>query len=268
LLTWSTAIDRWGALVKYRSASVEEVAFFREHGWLVVEDVIDPSDLAHIEARCDEIIAHKEEMAFDWAWQKGEDRDKREFRILQGSPSRNSTEFADAPFRVWAVQFASALLGKQVEFWYDQFLAKPPRNSAVTRWHQDEAYWGRNLDEQGITCWTPFHDVDPSNGCMHFIDGGHLDGILLHERPPEVQSDLLVCHPNERRAVACPIRLGSVTFHHGKTPHMTPANETDSWRRILTQHLRAVGSEGEGDHYPWKVYVNQFNGDVITPATR
>jgi hypothetical protein len=114
----------------------------------------------------------------------------------------------------------------------------------------------------------PFHDVDVRNGCMHFIDGGHRDGILLHERPPNVQSDLLECHPNDARAVACPIGLGSVTFHHGKTPHMTPANVTESWRRILTQHLRVVGTAGEGDHYPWKVYVNQFTGDVITPKTR
>ena len=74
--------------------------------------------------------------------------------------------------------------------------------------------------------------------------------------------------PDESRAVACPIALGSVTFHHGKTPHMTTPNVSSSWRRILTQHLRQVGGPGEGDHYPWKVYVNQFTGDVITPPAR
>jgi hypothetical protein len=59
----------------------------------------------------------------------------------------------------------------------------------------------------------PFHDVDVSNGCMHFIDGGHRDGVLP-ERPEYIQSDLFRCHPDERRTVACPISLGSVTFHH------------------------------------------------------
>ena len=48
---------------------------------------------------------------------------------------------------------------------------------------------------------------------------------------------------------------------------MTRANQSDQWRRILTQHLRVVGSEDEGGHYPWKVYVNQFTGERITPAT-
>ena len=49
---------------------------------------------------------------------------------------------------------------------------------------------------------------------------------------------------------------------------MTPANTTDSWRRILTQHLKLVGVEGEGDHYPWKVYVNQATGERTVPERR
>jgi phytanoyl-CoA hydroxylase len=253
--------------VRYSAATGADVDFFREHGWLVVEDVIDPEDLVGLQARCDEIMANKETLAFDWAWAKGEDRTEREFRILQASPSWQSSEFADAPFRTWAIEFGSALMGFELEFWYDQFLAKPGGTSVPTEWHQDEAYWGRNLDDKGITCWMPFHDVDVGNGCMHFIDGGHADGILPHERPEHIQSDLLVCHPNESRMVACPIHLGSVTFHHSKTPHMTTANTTTSWRRVLTQHLRRRGCPDEGDHYPWKVWVDQFTGQVVRPET-
>jgi phytanoyl-CoA hydroxylase len=252
----------------YPAATGDDVAFFVEHGWIVVEDAVDPADLHDLEAHCDTIIEQKELMAFDWAWEKGKERDQRDFRILQSSPTLFWPELNQAPFRFWATEFASALMGRPLEFWYDQFLAKPPDKSVATRWHQDEAYWGRNLDERGITCWMPMHDVDERNGCMHFIDGGHRDGVLEHRQPDDVQSDLLCCAPDETRSVACPLALGGVTFHHGKTPHMTPANRTDSWRRILTQHLRVVGTDGEGDHYPWKVYVNQVTGERTEPATR
>jgi hypothetical protein len=51
-------------------------------------------------------------------------------------------------------------------------------------------------------------------------------------------------------------------------PHMTPPNRSDHGRRALTQHFRAVGSLGEGDHYPWKVYVNQLTGQRIKPPVR
>lgn len=252
----------------YPQPTEDHIAFFAEHGWIVIDDAVDPVDLAVLEDRCAVILERKQVMAFDWAWQKGKSAEERDFRIVQSSPTMFFPELMGSAFRVWAIEFAAALLGRPVEFWYDQFLAKPPEKSAATLWHQDEGYWGRNLDERGITCWMPLHDVDPRNGCMHFIDGGHKLGVLEHRQPPDIQSDLLYCEPDESMAVACPLRLGGVTFHHGKTPHMTPANQTDTWRRALTQHLRVVGSEGEGDHYPWKVYVNQMTGERTVPETR
>jgi hypothetical protein len=36
----------------------------------------------------------------------------------------------------------------------------------------------------------------------------------------------------------------------------------------LTQHLRQVGAGDEGDHYAWKVYVNQVTGEVVVPERR
>jgi|SRR5579872_3493402 len=252
----------------YPTPSDADVARYREHGFLVVEDAVDPDDLDDLIEKCQEIIDNRQEMAQDWVWEKGRSKAEREFKILQSSPSLFWwRDFRDAPFRTWAVSFGSVLVGRPVEFWYDQFLAKPPEVGAPTLWHQDEAYWGRNLDDRGITCWMPFHDVDESNGCMQFIDGGHRDGVLEHRQPDNVQSDLLFCEPDAGRAVACPMTKGSVSFHHSKTPHMTGPNRTDTWRRILTQHLRVVGSGGEGDHYPWKVTVNQFTDERIVPPS-
>ena len=49
---------------------------------------------------------------------------------------------------------------------------------------------------------------------------------------------------------------------------MTPPNRSEQWRSAVTQHLRVEGSEGEGDHYPWKIYVNQFTGERVVPPSR
>ena len=252
----------------YPRAEADDVDFYRAHGYLVVEDAIDPADLNELITRCDEIIDNRDRMAQDWAWEEGRSKADRRFTLLQSSPSLFWRDFERAPFRLWAVEYASSLIGTEVEFWYDQFLAKPPEVGSPTYWHQDEAYWGRNLDERGITCWMPFHDVDEANGCMSFIDGGHRDGVLAHRQPEGVQSDLIYCEPDTSRAVSCPVSVGSVTFHHSKTPHMTTPNRTEHWRKILTQHMRVVGSKGEGDHYPWKVIVDQFRDRRIVPESR
>jgi ectoine hydroxylase-related dioxygenase (phytanoyl-CoA dioxygenase family) len=252
----------------YPEPTPEQVAFFDEHGWLVVERAVEAAELELVRTRMEPILEKKHKLAFDWAWEKGTPKEERAFRLVQGSPTRVWPRIEDARFRRWAIAFASALIGREVEFWYDQFLAKPPREGAPTYWHQDEGYWGRNLDDRGITCWLPLQDVDERNGCMHFIDRGHRDGVLPHRQPEHVQSDLLTCEPDLSRAVACPIRAGSVTFHHGKTPHMTPPNTSEHWRRAVTTHMRVAGTQGEGDHYPWKIYVNQFTGERIKPPSR
>ncbi len=241
----------------YPTASPEQIAFFREHGWIVVKDAIGKDQLDELEARCEKLIEEKERFAKDWAWDAKESLEDRSFRIVQSSPSFVWREIKEQPYRKWLVAFGSALLGKDVEFWYDQFLAKPPEKSVPTSWHQDEAYWGRNLDEKGVTGWIPLLDVDATNGCMHFIDRGHKLGVLAHHPVAGVQSDLITCDVDEADMVVCPIARGDVTFHHSKTPHMTTANMSRGWRKAISNHMQAVGAGGEGDHYPWKITEHQ-----------
>ena len=246
----------------------DQLDFFGEHGWIVVRDAIPQAALDELEGHCDSILSEKEKLAYDWAWDVREDKDSRSFRIVQSSPSFLWKDIAEQPYRRWLVAFGGALMNRKLDFWYDQFLGKPPGKSVPTEWRQDEGYWGRNLDDKGITCWIPLQDVDAGNGCMHFIDRGHKDGVLPHHRVEGMASDLLTCNTevDESRMVVSSIARGDVTFHHSKTPHMTTANLSKRWRKAVSNHMQAAGSGGEGDHYAWKVYVNQRTGEVLVPV--
>jgi phytanoyl-CoA hydroxylase len=241
----------------YPDASPAQVAAFAEHGFLVVRGALPRGELDEIERHCDLLLDDKPRYAKDWAWAEGEALGQRSFRIVQSSLGKVWPRIEAQAFRHWVVRFGSALMGMPMEFWYDQFLGKPPGASAPTRWHQDEGYWGGNLRDKGITGWIPLQDVEVIDGCMQFIDRGHRDGILAHRRVPGVQSDLLECDVDESRTVACPMARGDVVFHHSKTPHMSGANEGTRWRKAVTNHLQAVGAGGEGDPYPWRVKVAQ-----------
>ena len=252
----------------YPEASPEQIAFFREHGWLVVKDAIPQDHLDQLEAQCEVLIREKDKLANDWAWSDKEDLKDRSFRIIQSSPSFVWKDIKEQAYRKWLIRFGNGLMGMELSYWYDQFLAKPPGKSVPTYWHQDEAYWGRNLFDKGVTGWIPLHDVNAQNGCMHFIDRGHLDGVLPHHLVEGMQSDLITCEPDERRTIVCPIARGDVTFHHSKTPHMTTANTSAGWRKAVTNHMQQVGAGGEGDHYPWKITVRQGIGVRKAPAGR
>src|SRR3569832_2417068 len=72
----------------YPTASPEQKAFFAEHGYLVVEDAIPQKDLDELEHYCDLVLEKKDQIAYDWAWDKNEDKEKRSFRIVQSAPAR------------------------------------------------------------------------------------------------------------------------------------------------------------------------------------
>lgn len=242
----------------YSSPPAEDLRRFEADGFLVVENVIDAEECAALAAMGQEIIQGPRDGTNDWDWRQGEPLEKRAYRIVQCGVDQRFPWIVNSRFRGWAARFGAALMHQEMEFWYEQFLGKPPGIGAPTPWHQDEAYWGRTLSDRGITCWTAFHSVGPENGCMHFVRGGH-GRLLEHHNPPEMASDLLLCEiPKGVEVVACPIDVGSVTFHHSRTPHMTTGNSSGNWRAVLTQHFRNPACrDAPEENYPWRVKVSQ-----------
>ena len=249
----------------YPTPTPEELNRFSEDGFLVVRNAIDAQELHSLVQMGEQLIRRPPDpKANDWDWRRGEPLEKRVWRIVQSGVDREFPWIVTSRFRSWAARFGGLLMRQEMEFWYEQFLGKPPGIGAPTPWHQDEGYWGRTLWDRGITCWTAFHSVAPENGCMHFVRGAHRT-LLEHRNPPEMASDLLVCEiPPDAEVVACPIDAGTVTFHHSRMPHMTTGNSTDRWRLVLTQHFRNPACKDvPEDHYPWVVRVNQRTGERV-----
>lgn len=250
--------------MSYPSVTADDLRRFEDDGFLVVRDAIGEAEQAALRDLGDEMIRRPRDGTNDWDWRQGEPLDQRAWRIVQSAVDPLFPWLRESQFRSWAAAFGSALMRQDMEFWYEQFLGKPPGIGAPTPWHQDEAYWGRSYRDRGITCWTAFHAVGPENGCMHFVRGGHLQ-LLEHRNPPDMASDLLVCGiPDDADIAACPVEPGSVTFHHSRTPHMTTGNSTDRWRLVLTQHFRNPACKAiPEDHYPWRVLVSQRSGERV-----
>ena len=235
-------------------------------------DAIDPADLAQLEERCDEIIERSAtagvRLGVGGRHRSGTSASSTSSSRAPRSSGPSSTTRGSA---CGPIEFASALMRRPLEFWYDQFLGKPPRQRACPRyWHQDEGYWGRNLDDKGITCWMPLHDVDERNGCMHFIDGGHKRRRARAQQPDDVQSDLLVLRARRDAAtVACPIARRrrhvppqqDAAHDHGRTRPTRGGGSSPSTSGSRAPPARATT-------IPWKVYVNQFTGERTMPDTR
>ena len=250
--------------MNYPDAAPEHIRRFGQDGFLVVANAIDAEERKAFRELGQAMIRMPRDAINDWDWRRDEPLEQREFRIVQSGVDKFFPWVVESRFRNWAARFSAALMGREMEFWYEQFLGKPPGIGAPTPWHQDEGYWGRTLRDSGITCWTAFHHVGTENGCMHFIRGGHRE-LLTHRNPAEMASDLLVCDiPPDSEVIPCEIDEGSVTFHHARMPHMTTPNSSASWRLAFTQHFCSPESrQVPVDDYAWRVHVSQRTGERV-----
>lgn len=135
-------------------------------------------------------------------------------------------------------------------------MLKPPLGREKP-WHQDHAYFNFPLETPIVGVWIALEDVDPANGCMFVIPGGHLEGPRTHF----LRRDWQICDTDilPLRRTALPMHAGDVLFFHSKLPHGTPINRTETMRWAVQYHyvpasaiptddaarMAAFGSEGK-----------------------
>jgi len=140
----------------------------------------------------------------------------------------------DTLCRANARAIAKQLLGEGTQDMGDHAIFKPARHGAATPWHQDEAYWGPNLEYNTLSVWMPLQEATLENGCMQFIPGSHLLEVLPHHcinNDPRIHG-LEVDHVVDlANPTVCPLPPGGATFHLSRTLHYTAPNRSDTPRR-------------------------------------
>ena len=235
------------------TVSDEQVAAFRENGYLVFESFTTQDEVAkllEIYDRLFEAQAGREEgNQYDLA---GTDEDDRPARLPQiVNPINYAPELQEILFRANATVVGKRLLGPEAEFQGEHAIMKPPEIGAATPWHQDEAYWKGELEYNSLSIWLALQDTTIDNGCMQFIPGSHKQDVLPHHsigHDPRIHG-LEVDEVDPSWAVACPVPAGGATVHHCRTLHYTGPNRTDATRRAYIHtwsapyKKRAVGRD-------------------------
>ena len=218
-----------------RRPSPDEVAFFQENGFLVVERLTSDEEIAWLRAIFEHIFdpasAGKRGAPLD---RSGTREAGAESRLGQAFfPEMQFPAILASTFHRIAKRYAAALLGveeSRLSCW-GHMIRKPPGGRAVS-WHQDHAYWQPELDYHALGVWLPLHDVSVEMGAMQFMPGSHKRGLLAHRHEDDPAHNLLTVAEavDASAAVACPLKAGGATFHHAETLHYTPPNATNSPR--------------------------------------
>lgn len=220
--------------------SAAQVARFHREGFLALDAITTPEDVARIRELLDALFDRFDELPKDLALDLG---DVKTHSGKQKTPqinmaSRFEPRLRDTLYFRNAESVARQLLGGCVMPSWDHAILKPPHNGSATPWHQDLSYPAHssgNWDIVRLGCnfWMPLQDASVESGCMQFIPHSHLGNLRPHHpvgHDPRVHT-LETDGVDASKAVACPIPAGGCTIHMPKTLHYTAPNDTDEPRR-------------------------------------
>lgn len=239
------------------SLSSEQIAFYHEHGYLAIPNLMPLDEVEWMRAIYDRLFAEQagREVGdqFDLA---GTDEDGKAAVLPQIlGPAKYAPELRESQLWVNAEHVVKQLLGPDASFGDGHMIFKPAHIGAETPWHQDEAYWDPGLDYTSLSIWVPLQEALVENGCMWFVPGSQNLPVQPHQSvggDVRIHALELVEPPHMEHAVARPLPPGGATFHSSRTLHYTGANRSAIDRRayILSGGLPATRRD-DGRRFPW-----------------
>ena len=219
--------------------SEEQIDFFNKNGYLTVEALITPAEVAIYKAIYNDFLSKKIDVGANRSdLGDGLGDNKTDENITQIMwPSDFVKELASMPFHTRALAIAKELIGADAEMDFDMLINKAPGTNTSTPWHQDEAYWLNLPDKRAASCWLALDQATVDNGCMWFVPGSNLKAVRMH-RFAGKEGGALTCDATEAEAVCVELKPGSCTFHQGRTLHYSRGNSTSSDRRAFILNFR------------------------------
>jgi ectoine hydroxylase-related dioxygenase (phytanoyl-CoA dioxygenase family) len=227
----------------------EQVAFFKENGYIQFFDVLDNEEIERAREALDEALAVRHGEAAAEAVQSDYDK----VFLQRVNLWCDHEGYKDYVFTPEIAEAARRLSGsKAIRLWHDHALIKMPGDSKASPWHQDLPYWPMK-EEGALSCWMALDDVKIDNGCMQFIPKSHRWGRLEPVNlvtPQDVRS--VVPDPDNKDFTPVPMEMpaGSCTFHYGLTFHYAGPNLTERPRRAIVTIYMPDGYTYTGGEHP------------------
>ena len=225
-----------------------EIAFYREHGYLVVREAFTPAEVASALAGVVDLIMGKVPSFNGITFEAGAKAILPTLSVEQRQDAvRKVWFFVNHEARLKAISHHAKVLAavrklmgdREPEMFQDMCLVKPPRLGREKPWHQDHAYFDYPLGTPVVGTWIALDAATIENGCMQLLPGRHREGPIVHfqRRDWQICDNVIL----GTRSVAAPLPPGGMLFFDGLLPHGTPHNASANRRRALQFHYAPAG---------------------------
>ena len=240
----------------------DQIAFYRDNGYLVVEAVFGPAELAQLRRVTAEFVAAARQAparnaVYDLAPEHC--RERPAVRRIKNPQDRHPV-YAAAARGDRLVDLVADLLGPAVRFDHGKLNIKPAGGGAAIEWHQDWAFYPHTNDDL-LAVGIMLEDCTAEMGPLSVIPGSHKGPVHDHHHEGSFVGalDPADLGPARETAVALTGRAGACTFHHVRTVHGSGENLGRAPRPLLVFSYAAVDAWPLAD----RVELAAFDGRIL-----
>lgn len=243
-----------------RGLNSEQIAFYKDQGYLLVENVLPVEDLQPLIAELNESVDQnaRKVQAQGGLSELFEDEpfERRLARLVDSVAHPSQTSFEDTFFEglhgklktegMFAIlthpailDIVESLIGPEI-LAHPQFNIRPKlpnQDTSVVPWHQDLGYLQPDAaDTFMVNFWIPLVDATVENGCMEVIATSHKAPLINHVTglgPGRNFKGIVDDALPEGEQAPCPVPLGGVLLVQHKTIHRSTPNLSDHVRWSL-----------------------------------
>ena len=216
--------------------SKDEINFYNDQGYLLVEDVISENQHKEMLALVDGFfekskMIRENDNIFDL--EDGHSSDNPRLKRIK-QPHQHSQFFWDIIKESKIEGILKDLLGDNVSLKTSKLNTKAPGGGAAVEWHQDWAFYPHTNDNV-LALGLMLNDVDIDNGPLMVIPESHKGPVLSHFNngvfcgaidPDDSDFDM-------SKAVTLTGKARSMTIHHARTLHGSSPNNSNRDRLVL-----------------------------------
>ena len=216
--------------------SKDEINFYNDQGYLLVEDVISENQHKEMLALVDGFfekskMIKENDNIFDL--EDGHSSENPRLKRIK-QPHQHSQFFWDIIKESKIEEILKDLLGNNVSLKTSKLNTKAPGGGAAVEWHQDWAFYPHTNDNV-LALGLMLNDVDIDNGPLMVIPESHKGPVLSHFNngvfcgaidPDDSDFDM-------SKAVTLTGKARSMTIHHARTLHGSSPNNSNRDRLVL-----------------------------------
>ncbi|MBE1608376.1 phytanoyl-CoA dioxygenase family protein [Actinopolymorpha pittospori] len=228
--------------------STEQWESYDEHGYVVLDKVLDDADLRALQQRIDDIMLGRADLDYDRMLMqldsssgayadagkqskgfKGATLDYRKIQDLEFDPLflayMQRPLFAEICQRVYGDIPVTAFRA--------MFMNKPARHGTFLPWHQDR--WAFLDRDPLITVWTALDPATVANGCVQVIPGSHKYGLINPEHGSGfLDRDQATTYCPAEKVTHLELEAGQAVLLHNWLVHSSDINNTEISRRAFS----------------------------------